>query len=231
MTNRYRLAQLEDRELLATLPALVRRGNENTADLLAHLAELDERGLHLELGFPSLFAYCTESLGLCHSSAGRRIAAARVCRRFPELFDKVASGKLHLSALCSLKPHLNQENAAKLFEACSHKSSRQVDELLAARFPRGGCAGFDSRFASDRTAVGGPVWRAFHGRYRIHGIARASASARTSSKSERGSAERHEAEPSGVSVRAREEALCRRTETTRCANGRRSLAGCERSGG
>ena len=29
---------------------------------LAHLAELEERMLHLELGFPSLFAYCVEAL-------------------------------------------------------------------------------------------------------------------------------------------------------------------------
>jgi hypothetical protein len=56
------------------------------ADLLAHLAECDERRLHLDLGFASLFAYCTKSLGFCEATAWRRITAARVCRRFPEAF-------------------------------------------------------------------------------------------------------------------------------------------------
>jgi hypothetical protein len=136
MTERYRLRSLGNRELLAALLGLVRRGNELTSDLLAHLAEVYERRLHLELGYPSLFAYCTQSLGLSESAAGRRIAAARVCRRFPEAFEHIASGALHLSALCSLSPHLNPDSAAELLKACGNKSARKVEELLAARFPK-----------------------------------------------------------------------------------------------
>ena len=48
----------------------------------------------------------------------------------------MARGELHLCALCALAPHLNSENAAELFEACRGKTRRQVEELLAARFPR-----------------------------------------------------------------------------------------------
>src|SRR5476649_1295713 len=109
MRERYCLGRLGNDELLAGLSDLVRRGNELTADLLAHLAEVYERRLHLQLGFPSLFAYCIESLGFSESAAGRRIAAAKVCRRFPAAFTEVAEGELHLSALCSLAPHLNPE--------------------------------------------------------------------------------------------------------------------------
>jgi len=136
MKDRYRLEELRDDQLLAALSAIVGRGNQVTADLLAHLAELDERQLYAELGFPSLWAYCVESLGLCESSAGRRIAAARVCRKIPEGFALVAMGELHISALCSLKPHVNRENATDLFTLCSGKSARRVEELLAARFPK-----------------------------------------------------------------------------------------------
>jgi hypothetical protein len=100
------------------------------------LAEIEERRLHLQLGFPSLFAYCVEALGLSEGSAGRRVAAARVCRRFSEAFERVAHGDLHLSALCGLAPHLNSRNASELFTACCRKTRRQVDELLAARFPK-----------------------------------------------------------------------------------------------
>src|SRR5450432_400326 len=136
MRDRYRLEGLRDDQLLAALSAIVVKGNQATADLLAHLAELDERQLCAELGFPSLWAYCVESLGLCESSAGRRIAAARVCRQFPEAFALVAKGELHISALCSLKPHVNRENATDLFTLCSGKSARRVEELLATRFPK-----------------------------------------------------------------------------------------------
>jgi hypothetical protein len=136
MQDRYRLGGLGNDELLAALAGLVRRENDLMSDLLAHLAELDERRLYLELGFSSLFAYCTKALGFCKSAAGRRIAVARVCRKYPEAFARVARGELQLSALSLLAQHLNSENATELFDACGRKSCEQVEELLAARFPR-----------------------------------------------------------------------------------------------
>src|SRR5450432_3738215 len=136
MRERYRLGGLENDELLAALSALVQREHELLSDFLAHLAELDERRLYLGLGFSSLFAYCTEALGLSKSSAGRRIAAARVCCRFPEAFGRAARGELQLSVLCELGKYLNPENATELFEACCGKSYELALELLAARFPK-----------------------------------------------------------------------------------------------
>src|SRR4051812_48277815 len=110
MDNRYCLGGLGNDQLLSAISGLVQRAEELLADLLAHLAELDERRLYLELGFASLFAYCTQSLGMCESSAGRRILAARVCRKYPAAFLRVARGELNLSALCAMSPHLNSEN-------------------------------------------------------------------------------------------------------------------------
>src|SRR3954451_11785745 len=136
MSDQYRLVDLGSAELLAGLSELVRQGNVLSARVLAHLVELEERKLHLELGFSSLFAYCVEALGMSEGSAGRRVTAARVCRHFPELFERVARGELHLCALCALAPHLSSENSAELFEACRGKTRRRVEELLAAQFPR-----------------------------------------------------------------------------------------------
>src|SRR6188768_1144821 len=132
----YRLKSLADDELLAELSSIVGRRNQITAQFLAYLAELDERQLFLDLGFASLFEYCVERLGLCESTAGRHIAAARVCRNHPEVFARVASGALHASALSLLRKHLTSENSAELFELCEHRSTRKIEELLAARFPR-----------------------------------------------------------------------------------------------
>jgi hypothetical protein len=136
MSDRYRLVALGNDELVASLFVLVKRENGMLAEMLAHLAELDSRRLYLELGFPSMFAYCTEALGLCKSSAYRRIAAARVCRRFPEVFAHVAAGQLQMSVLAALSRFLTPENAGQLFADCSGKSCDQVEELLAIRFPR-----------------------------------------------------------------------------------------------
>ena len=136
MSNLYRLVGVGNAELVAGLSTLVQQGNSLIARVLAHLVEIDERRLHLELGFASLFAYCVEGLGMSEGAAGRRVAAARVWRRFPNAFERVARAELHLCALCALAPHLNEQNAAELFEASKGKTRRQVEELLAARFPR-----------------------------------------------------------------------------------------------
>jgi len=136
MGDQYRLVGLGNSELLAKLSALVQQSNVLTAQLLAHLVELEERTLHLELGFSSLFSYCVEALGMSEGAAGRRVAAVRVCRRFSGVFERVARGELHLCALCALAPHLTDENARELFDACRRKTRRQVEELLAIRFPR-----------------------------------------------------------------------------------------------
>src|SRR3954467_10929352 len=136
MEHRDRLRSLADDELLAGLSRIVGRRNQITAEFLAYLAELDQRQLFLDLGYPSLFDYCVKVLGVCESTAGRHISAARVCRSYPQALDKVARGDLHASALSLMKKHLTADNADQLFERCTRKSARQVDELLAARFSK-----------------------------------------------------------------------------------------------
>ena len=148
--HEYRLKSLADNELLAELSRIVGRRNQITAEFLAYLAELDERQIFLDLGFASLFEYCVEALGLCESTAGRHIAAARVCRRYPEVFGMVASGALHASALSLLRKHLTPENAGELFELCKRRSARQVEVLLAARFPRPDVRDLVRRFPAQR---------------------------------------------------------------------------------
>ena len=135
MSNRYRLVGLRDEQVLRGVSHAVAQVNALTADILAHLVEVDSRMLYAELGFPSLFSYCVKSLRLSEGAAGRRCAAARVCRRFPEAFELVAKGELHLSALCALSKRIEPDNAAELFEACRGRSRRRIDEILAARFP------------------------------------------------------------------------------------------------
>ena len=50
------LAQLSDAELVSRTKSLVARERHATAQLVAHLAELDTRDVHLREGYSSLFA-------------------------------------------------------------------------------------------------------------------------------------------------------------------------------
>jgi hypothetical protein len=77
-------AALGDHDLLARLAALAGRERETVAELLAHLAALDERPtVYAAEGYGSLYAYCTQALRFSEDVACNRIDVARVCRRFP----------------------------------------------------------------------------------------------------------------------------------------------------
>ena len=132
----YRLSHLSDRELLRDLAALVARDRTTTAAMLAHIAEVDARRLYVPAGYPSMFEYCVGELHLSEDATLKRIQAARAARQFPAIFTAVAEGKLHLSAVCLLAPHLRAENAAELLGAAAHQSKSEVELLLARRFPR-----------------------------------------------------------------------------------------------
>jgi 5-methylcytosine-specific restriction endonuclease McrA len=132
----YSLTHLSDGTLLRDLAALIARDRANTAQLLAHIAEVDARRLYAPAGYPSMYAYCVGVMHLSEEAAFKRIHAARTARRFPDLFDALAAGRLHLSAVVLLAPHLTEENAAGLLADATHRSKSEIEELLAQRFPR-----------------------------------------------------------------------------------------------
>jgi hypothetical protein len=133
---KYSLSHLSDRTLLRDLATLVTRDHATTAELLAHLAEVDARRLYLPAAYPSMYAYCVQELNLSEDSACKRIRAARAARSHPSLFAAVADGRLHLSGVCLLAPHLRPDNANELVEVCARKSKVEIEQLLAERFAR-----------------------------------------------------------------------------------------------
>src|SRR3990172_8801724 len=133
---RYALSRLADSTLMSALATLVARDRATTAALLAHIAEVDERKLYLPAGYPSMYLYCVQELHLSEEAAFKRIHAARAARRFPAVFGAVAEGRLHLSAVVLLAPHLREETVDELLATAAHKTKAQVEQLLAARFPR-----------------------------------------------------------------------------------------------
>lgn len=134
----YTLAHVSDAVLLRQLADLVSRDHAATANLLAHMAEVDSRRLYLPRGHSSMFTYCVQELHLSEDAAYKRIQAARAARRFTLLFSAVAEGKVHLAAVCMLAPHLTAENVEDLVEAATHRRKSEIEVLLARRFPVSG---------------------------------------------------------------------------------------------
>jgi len=92
--------------------------------------------LHIDAGFPSLFAYCMARLGLTEDEAYRRISVARLARRAPIVCFWIAEGRLSLSVAALLQPYALAPELPQLIEAVAGKSVKQARETLAAFFPR-----------------------------------------------------------------------------------------------
>ncbi len=130
------LSHLADHVLRQALIAASARNRASTAELLVHIAEFDARRLYLPAGFPSMHLYCVRELHMSEDTAFKRCQAARAARDFPSIIDAIADGRLHVSAVVMLAPHLTSRNSAELLEASSGKTKSEISLLLAERFPR-----------------------------------------------------------------------------------------------
>jgi hypothetical protein len=122
-------AELSDAELLAATRGLVGRSNQLLAALLAHLGEVEARGIHRIRACSSLYTYCIYELRFSEDEAFRRVAAARLVRRFPALWDAVAAGELHLTGLLMLGPHLTEENLSEVLLRAKHRTKKEIARL------------------------------------------------------------------------------------------------------
>src|SRR6188508_1375965 len=93
------LFNLSDDELVASIAAFNARACDATAALVAHLAELERRGLHHALGFKSLYGYCRAILHLSEHESYNKMEAAGVALRFPVVVPMLADGLVHLTAV------------------------------------------------------------------------------------------------------------------------------------
>jgi 5-methylcytosine-specific restriction endonuclease McrA len=134
--ERYRLNHLLDEALHANAKALAGRHNALTAELLAHLAEVEARGIHRERACSSLYTYCVYELRFSEDEAQRRAQAARAARKFPLLFEMLADGAIHMTGLLLLAPHLTADNQADLLARARFRTKREIERLVAEFAPR-----------------------------------------------------------------------------------------------
>src|SRR6186713_1240121 len=134
--NGESLSTMSDRELEEKLEELLREERRLTAAVLAHLGEVEARRLYLPAACSSMHVYCVRVLGMSEDQAFKRIRAARAMRRFPGVGAAVAEGRVHLSGVVLLAPHLTEENAAELVDEASGKSKAEIEILLARLAPQ-----------------------------------------------------------------------------------------------
>ena len=134
--NLRAFSRLSNEDVLLRLNAAAVQECVRTAEIMALIAEVDERRLYAPEGQESMYAYCVNVLHMSEDVALKRIRVARAARKFPPIFDAVLEGRLHLSAVVELAPYLTADNADELLAAATHKTRAELLQLLAERFPR-----------------------------------------------------------------------------------------------
>ena len=126
---------------LASVPKLLtcsalKESRCGEAMLVAHIAEVDARRLFSREAAPSMFRFCLDVLHLSEAQAYRRITAARLSRRFPALLTMLEDGRLHLCGIAVIAKHLTEANCEEVLARATHKSKRELEELVAELAPK-----------------------------------------------------------------------------------------------
>lgn len=144
MNNKsYDVTSLSNHQLLTNTLSLVKKERGYVLTIITHLEEIESRRLYCKLGFPSMFAYVTKSLGYSENDAHSRIACMRLSRTNPEIKDKLAEGKLSLTnigfAVSSIKRQedakgekFSAEEKSKVLEAITNKTTGDAKIKLEA---------------------------------------------------------------------------------------------------
>jgi 5-methylcytosine-specific restriction endonuclease McrA len=86
-----------------------------------------------------MFTYCVGELHLSEDAAYKRIQVARLARRHPAVLAALAEGRVHLTGLNLLAVYIKDLAPSfvdELLEAATHRTKREIDLLIAERFPK-----------------------------------------------------------------------------------------------
>jgi 5-methylcytosine-specific restriction endonuclease McrA len=149
------LKSVPDEDLLRQLSRLVKQSRGVEAEIVAHIGEVELRRLYAPAACSSMFEYCRRVLCLRENEAYLRITVARAARENPVLLEMLHDGRLHLSGIARLAPHLTRQNEDAVLKRASLMSHREIRELVAELEPRPDVAATVRRLPEHRAPATG----------------------------------------------------------------------------
>lgn len=137
--------KVSDQDLNLKIKSLAAEERKLTKKILLYIAEVDKRKLYLKMAYPSLFDYLTKEVGYSAGSAYRRIDAARLIHKIPEVSDKIESGQINLSQISKVQQICRQikkqsgqsvdlDLQKEVLLKLEAKNNQQTDLILAQEF-------------------------------------------------------------------------------------------------
>jgi hypothetical protein len=128
------LKSLTHEELIERTRFWVAEERKAQMALIECLREVQNRSLHLEMGYSSLWDFATRFLGLSEGAAQRRISAMRLSEELPEVKAALESGHLSLSNASQIQGFFKRaKNQGR--EKSNPEKRVIVSEILAVQLP------------------------------------------------------------------------------------------------
>src|SRR5258708_6333121 len=116
-----------------------------TDKVLKQLHRIEKKRFYIDLGYSSLFDYCTKGLKYSEGAASRRIRAARLTCDLPETSEQIKAGALTLSNLAVAQSMIRAEEKRtgakvsierrrEVVHQLENKSQTQAEAALAHTF-------------------------------------------------------------------------------------------------
>jgi hypothetical protein len=138
------LSKISNDELVGRLEQLCVRERKITHLILWHIVEVETRKLYLDMAFDSMFSYLTKKLGYSEDAAYRRLSAARLLRKAPELSGKIEDGSITLTQMAQVQKciklekkmglEVSEARALEVVELIQNKSNFETQKVLALEF-------------------------------------------------------------------------------------------------
>jgi len=129
------LRELDDKEFIHQFEMTAGIEHGATIKMLHFINDLERRKTFLELGYSSVFDFCVRRIKYSSSQAGRRIQAARCCRRYPELFGYLRNREVCIMTLAMIEGIITDDNHDEIVKRVRGASRREVERLISEYRP------------------------------------------------------------------------------------------------
>lgn len=136
---------MTNQELNEKLKSKAAQERTLTKEILWDIVEVEKRKLYLDYAYPSLFAYLTEYIGYSEGAAQRRIDAARLLAKVPEVSHAIENGTINLAQVSKMQKicrQIKKDSGAavqvilqkSVLKKLENKNAVQTDLILAQEF-------------------------------------------------------------------------------------------------
>ena len=128
---------MQNSELLEKLMAAVKEETALTLTVIQYLREVQERSLHLEMSYSSLFEFATKYLGYSEGAAYRRINAMRLMQSGSDIEQKIRQNELTLSTAAQVESFCKKTGVERAVAVAkvSGKGTRAAERALLELAP------------------------------------------------------------------------------------------------